>query len=118
MTAKSTIDELPHGPSKGDIWIEHDLLYNVTRQFGKPANAVVGSATATLTFLSPTTARVIGTAKLPDGTLRFRGTASITGKTPHVPVVGGTGAYAHARGALITSGDPYNTYNTYRLTIP
>jgi hypothetical protein len=118
VISKSVRDKPPTGPSKGDVWVEHDALLNVTRQFGKPANVAVGSDTATVTFLSPTSARIVGTATLPGGTIRFRGTASLTDKTPHVPVIGGTGAYAHARGSSITSDDAANTYNTYRLTIP
>jgi hypothetical protein len=111
-------DKPPTGPSKGDVWVERDILSNVTRAFGKAANAMVGTDKATITFQSPTEARVTGTATLPDGTITFGGVTSVTGATQLTPVVGGTRAYAHATGSLVITSTSVDALNTYHLTLP
>jgi len=112
-------DKPPTGPSKGDVWVERDTLFNVTSGFGKAANAMVGTDKATITFQSTTEAHVAGTASLPDGTIMFGGETAVSGATQLVPVVGGTRAYAHATGSLvITNSGVSDTLNTYHLTVP
>jgi hypothetical protein len=111
-------DKPPTGTSKGDVWVERDTLFNVTRGFGKAAKAVVGTDKATITFQSATEARVTGTATLPDGTITFGGETSVAGATQLIPVVGGTRAYAHAAGSLVTTNAAVDTLNTYHLTLP
>jgi hypothetical protein len=111
-------DKPPTGPSKGDVWVERDTLFNVTQAFGKAANAMVGTDKATITFQSTTEAHVTGTATLPDGTITFGGETSVTGATQLAPVVGGTRAYAHATGNLVITSTSVDTLNTYHLTLP
>jgi hypothetical protein len=111
-------DKPPTGPSKGDVWVEHDSLFNVEQGLGKAANAMVGTDTATITFQSTTEARATGTAILPDGTITFGGETSVTGATQLIPVVGGTRAYAHASGSLVITNTSVDTLNTYHLKLP
>jgi hypothetical protein len=111
-------DKPPKGPSKGDVWVERDILFNVTRGFGKAAKAMVGTDQATITFQSATEAHVTGTATLPDGTITFGGATSVTSATQLVPVVGGTLAYAHAAGSLVITNAAVDTLNTYHLKLP
>jgi hypothetical protein len=115
-----THNEPPAGLSKGDVILERDKLFNVVRQFGKPAGALVGSDHATITLVTATTATVSGTAVFPDGTITFKGTTHVISAAPTpIPIVGGTGRYKHAHGAISESGgDPSNARNTYKVTLP
>jgi hypothetical protein len=110
-------DTPPTGPSKGDVWVERDTLFNMAQAFGKAANAMVGTDKATITFQSTTEARVTGTATLPDGTITFGGETSVKGVTQLIPVVGGTHAYAHASGSLVITNAAVDTLNTYHLSL-
>jgi hypothetical protein len=112
-------DVPPKGASKGDVVTGRDNLLNVTRQFGKPSGARVGVDRVTETILSSTSAIIQGTAHLPDGTIAFKGTGKANSSTGTltVPVVGGTGRYAHARGT-VTAGTQATNVNVYRLTLP
>jgi hypothetical protein len=61
--------------------------------------------------------RVNGVATLPGGTIRVRGPVEEqTNATLVVPVVGGTGAFAGARGTLTINGTEKRAWNVYRLT--
>jgi hypothetical protein len=112
-------DKPPTGPSKGDVWVERDTLFNVKPGLGKAAKAMVGTDKATIIFQSTTEAHAGGTATLPDGTITFGGETSVTGPTQLIPVVAGTRAYAHASGSLvITNAASGDTFNTYHLTLP
>jgi hypothetical protein len=71
------------------------------------------------TLISTARPKVVMTATLPAGTIRSRGTFSDFNQ--NLRVVGGTGAYAHARGTttalgLEVDGDP--ALNVYRLRLP
>lgn len=112
-------DVLPKGPSKGDVAVDRDDLFNVARQFDKPSGARVGTDRVTLTVLGPTSVHVQGTARFPDGTITFTGTGKATSPTGTltVPVVGGTGRYAHARGTVTAGGQATNV-NSYRFRLP
>jgi Dirigent-like protein len=119
-TFKIVSDKAPKGrPSKGDVVHERTTLKNLVRQFGKPKGAVVGSDLAVVTFSSPSTANFVLTVKLPGGTLRC--TSRITPAAEStLKVVGGTGAFAGARGTGVVRAAPAlkGAYNTYRLTLP
>lgn len=120
-TMKVLVDKAPKGqPSKGDILQEKTTLRNAVAQFGKAKGAVVGSDAGIYTFLSPTVVNMKVTVKLPGGTLR--GTARIEGNTlPVLKVVGGTGAFAGARGTGQIKKAPAGVngvLNTYRLQLP
>src|ERR1041384_2597034 len=115
-------NEPPSGLGKGDVLVERDNLFNLARQLGKPAGALIGRDRATATFLSNTKAVVAGTTTFPGGTVAFRGTLSATSTRPvSLKIVGGTGRYAHATGTVTepaTDNDPKNARNTYRITLP
>jgi hypothetical protein len=112
----------PASLSKGDVIVERDKLYNAARQFGKPVGALVGSDQATITLLAGNSATLSGSAVLPDGTLKVKATVHVisAGSAP-IPIVGGTGRYAHAHGALTESNAAVggNTaLNTYTIITP
>jgi hypothetical protein len=110
----------PAGLGKGDVIVQRDKLFNLARQFGKPAGALVGSDHATITLVTETTATITGGAVFPDGTITFKGTVRLVSVVPTpIPIVGGTGRYAHSHGTVSASGgDPSNSRNTYRITTP
>ena len=111
-------DVPPKGLSKGDVAAEHNDLFNTSSRFGKPANALVGTDRTTVTFQTKTSTLVKGTARFPDGTVAFSGIVKETASTvtATIPVTGGTGRYAHARGT-VTAGGSATNLNTYRLTL-
>jgi Dirigent-like protein len=120
-TVKVLVDKAPKGqPGKGDVVQERTTLRNAVAQFGKAKGAVVGSDASIYTFLSPTVVNMKVTAKLPGGTLRS--TARIEGSTlPALKVVGGTGAFAGARGTGQVKKAPAGVngvLNIYRLQLP
>jgi len=111
-------DRPPKGLSEGDKFVGRSRLLNAARQFGKPIGAVVGSDYSVLTLTSSTAGTVSGTARLPGGTISFKGAGRLsTGASPPIPVVGGTGRYDHARGTVVV-GPGNAPLNTYRLTLP
>ena len=67
-------------------------------------------------MLGATTTRSVGVAKLPGGTIRFRGSGKLTRRVS-LAVVGGTGDYAGARGTLVVARSGNTTYNTYTLKL-
>jgi hypothetical protein len=105
----------------GDKVRAKNSLRNAVAQFGRPKGALVGSdvQTITVTSVTPTRARVTVTATLPGGTLRLA--ATISSNKQALPVVGGTGEFAGARGTcevrnLDADGDP--ALNIFRLRLP
>ena len=118
LVAHTLHDVAPTGPSKGDVAVERDDLFNLgARQLGKPARARVGTDRATITFVTKATVRIDGVARFPAGTVTFAGSSSLARPKTSVTVTGGTGRYAHARGTATAGGTATNV-NTYRLTLP
>ena len=109
-------DVTPKGPSKGDRYFGRDHLVNTAPQFGRKVGAVVGTDWSTLTLTGAKTGCVNGVAELPGGTIRFEGCGRLGVNVP-VPVTGGSGAYAGARGTTV-AGPGTSPINTYRLTLP
>ncbi len=113
----ATSDIGPKGASKGDTITYRDSLLNAVGQFGKSKGSRVGSDSGKLTFTSKNTATFAGEAKLPGGTLTLRG--SVVGLPDGglvIPVVGGTGSFAHVRGTLTVGAGENRVANTYRLS--
>jgi hypothetical protein len=106
-------DVAPKGPSVGDSVFSTSRLRNAVAQFGRARGAIVGSDRGTARLVSATRATVDGVASLPGGTLHFRGRLRST-----IPVVGGTGRFAGARGTLrVTATSRRDTaLNVYTLT--
>jgi hypothetical protein len=105
----------------GDKLQARNSLRNAVAQLGRPKGALVGSdvQTITVTSVTPTRVRVTLTVTLPGGTLRVAGT--VTSPKQALPVVGGSGDFAGARGttevkSLDADGDP--ALNIYRLRLP
>jgi hypothetical protein len=111
-------DVAPKGTSKGDTVVMRDRLLNASRQFGHAKGARVGSDHGTMTFTGAHTATFSGIAVLPGGTLRISGTVIPVGGGIAIPVTGGTGRFAHARGYVLVGHGTKTVLNTYTLTIP
>lgn len=106
--------------SKGDSISGTSILRNAVPQFGKPKGAVVGSDTYSITATSPTHELFKVQVKLPGGTLRVQRRGSVLKSSNTVPVIGGTGTFAGARGCLCEASDlsGNRTLNVYRLRLP
>jgi hypothetical protein len=106
-------------PNKGDSLSGTSTLRNAVAQFEKPKGAVVGSDSYSITLTAPPRALVKARVKLPGGTLRLQGEASLAVNVIKVPVVGGTGAFAGARGtSAVSELSGGRSLNVYRLRIP
>ena len=109
-------DQPPKGASKGDRITFTDTLLNTSAQFGLADAAEVGNDHGTMSFSSDRTARLMGTATLPNGTINFNGIVVVNADgTLSVAVVGGTGKYAHAKGSLKVGKGTKKALNTYVL---
>jgi len=117
LTAKPT-DMAPKGTSKGDTIEYRDRLLNAKRQFGRAKGAVVGTDRGTMTFTSAHTAIFSGVAVLPGGTLQLQGRVVALGKAFAIPVSGGTGRFAKAKGYVLVGPGEKRALNTYTLSIP
>jgi Dirigent-like protein len=107
--------------SPGDVLAQKSQLRNAVRQFGKPNGALVGHDSGTITVVSLTVVAHKGTAVLPGGTIRFGGRVPVpgVGAVLTVPVTGGTGKFAGARGRVeIRTLRANRASNIYRLTLP
>jgi hypothetical protein len=112
-------DRAPKGTSKGDTIEYRDRLVNAASQFGRAKGAVVGSDRGTMTFTSAHTAIFSGVAVLPGGTLELKGkVVPLSGKRLAIPVAGGTGRFAQARGYVVVGPGDKRALNTYMLTLP
>ena len=99
----------------GDVLGVTDVLENVSRQFGRPAGAAVGSDRGSARQLADGTMRYTGTAVLPGGTVSISGV--LGNAQSRLDVTGGTGAYQGVRGSVIV-GDGMTPLNTNRLIFP
>ena len=109
-------DKSPKGPSRGDMVHARFRLLNVVPQFGRKVGAAVGTERSTYMFLSSKRVTLSGAVTLPGGTIRY-GAVGALGSSAPVPVVGGTGRFAGARGRLVV-GTGRSPLNTYYLTLP
>jgi hypothetical protein len=110
LSAKTT-DVAPKGTSKGDTIVFRDRLLNAK-------GAVVGSDRGTMTFTSAHTATFSGEAVLPGGTVRLQGKVVSVGASLAIPVSGGTGRFAKAKGYVVVGPGDKRAVNTYTLSIP
>ena len=118
ITQKVT-DRAPKGWGNGDTIVYKDRLVNAAAQFGRAKGAVVGSDRGTMAFTSAHAATFTGVAVLPGGRLTLHGSVvSLTGKRLAIPVTGGTGRYAQAKGYLLVGPGAKKALNTYVLTLP
>jgi hypothetical protein len=104
--------------SKGDTISGTSVLRNQVAQLGKAKGAIIGSDSFTITAVSSSRARVKATVRLPGGTIRVAGDQPSIAPPP-LPIVGGTGAYAGARGTCESQQLSGNrSLNIYRLRLP
>lgn len=114
----SHTDRSPKGASRGDTIHVYDRLVNVASQFGKEIGARVGTDKGTFTYTSETAARYDGWCSLPGGTLILHGPVRMaSGGVEVIPVVGGTGKYRGANGALRIGAGQHVVRNTYEFTV-
>jgi hypothetical protein len=106
--------------SVGDVIRQESVLSNAVRQFGRARGAPVGSDAGTMRVVSVRTGAMAlrVTVRLPGGTLRVAGTIR-DGSAATIPVVGGTGSFANARGTCeIRTLRGNRALNVYRVRLP
>jgi hypothetical protein len=101
----------------GDTIRGTEILRNAVRQFNKPRGADVGTDRYVILAVAYQKVRADFVAKFPGGTIHAHGEGKPgSGK---VPIVGGTGLYAGARGVAegrhLATGEKLNIY---RLQVP
>jgi hypothetical protein len=122
-TAVKTHDEPPKGPSKGDYVIVDDKLTNAVAQFGKKKGALVGTDHAIEKNIGSNRVLVDGVARLPGGTIHFKGELKVLDPKngiAAVPVVGGTGDFESAKGTVAIANltkDGKTALNVYSLKL-
>ena len=116
LSAKTT-DVDPKGTSKGDTIVMRDRLLNASRQFGRAKGERVGSDHGTMTFTGAHSATFSGVASLPGGTLRISGRVAPVSAGLVIPVTGGTGRFAGARGYVLVGHGNKTALNVYTLTL-
>jgi hypothetical protein len=118
VSGRTSTDKPPKGASVGDEIHFTDRLLNRRAQFGKKTNEQVGTDRGTLTVTGAHSARLDGEAKLPDGTIIFRGAMTPSANNSvTVPVVGGTGKYKNATGVLVVGAGLTRALNVFRLEL-
>ena len=105
--------------SKGDRISGTSILRNAAAQFGKAKGARVGGDAFTMTITTPPKATISVKVTLPDGTMRAKGQGNATASRLKIAIVGGSGAYAGAKGTAESrnlSGG--RSLNVYRVRLP
>ena len=120
VVSSRVVDSPPKNvPNKGDVVYLREALSNQVPQFGKPKGALVGHDDYVGTILSATRAKVRVRVTLPGGTLTVAGSIANTGTNNGVvPVTGGTGRFAHARGTCSVRDRGSYSLTVYRLQLP
>jgi dirigent-like protein len=114
-----TVDVEPKNQiNPGDKIYGESILRNAVLQFGKPRGAVVGRDSEVGTLVSSQALVLTGVARLPGGTLRLKGKQTLNDLAFSIPVVGGTGRFARARGKCQVQVRGATITNTYRLVLP
>ena len=115
-TSEAYIDAGDPGESAGDSIVFTNRLVNAQAQLGKPRGAAVGRDAVRVTFIARGFAEIAGTAFLPNGKIVVAGAVRESAGADYIPVVGGTGTYANARGVVIVRDLPNDrTLLTFRL---
>jgi hypothetical protein len=115
----TAVDRKPKGTSKGDKVVQRNKLFNAVKQFGKVTGARVGTDQGTIVFTSAHTERYEGVTTLPGGTIKVKGTVQLLlDGAIRIPVVGGTGRFANAKGMLYVGSGEERVLNVYELTLP
>jgi hypothetical protein len=120
-TAVKTHDAPPKGPSKGDSVVIDDKLTNQVAQFGKKKGALVGTDHAVETNIGNNRVIVDGIARLPVGTIHFKGELKVDSNgIATVAVVGGTGDFQSAKGTVAIANltkDGKTALNVYSIRV-
>jgi hypothetical protein len=119
-TSDTFVDKPPKGASAGDVETSTSRLLNAVKQFGKPKGAIVGNDKGTIRVVAGANPIAKITTRLPGGTLSLSGHIEVRANgTILIPVVGGTGTFAGARGELLITPlkEKNRALNEYRITL-
>ena len=118
MQSKMFVDRAPKNSfSIGDVIRAKSTLRNQVAQFGRPKGSLVGTDVATFTLVSSAKGDVKLTTTLPGGTLRAAGRVGPQ-QVGRIRVLGGTGAFAKARGVCESFNQGGDRVIVYRVQLP
>jgi hypothetical protein len=120
ITMRQDHDRAPKGKvNKCDSVDFRDVLVNRKAQFGKKAGMPVAWDIGTVTYTSTTTTRITVKATFPKiGTITYSGPFVTKHGITVIPITGGTGGFAGARGTVIIGAGETKSPNTYVVTVP
>jgi len=101
-------------PPAGDVG---DVLSSTMQLVNPRTKRKLGSMSYTVTMLSGTRARFVTHTSLGDGTIAAAAVVRLSSMTIVLPVTGGTGTFAGARGTL-AFGPVSTRTNVYTLSLP
>jgi hypothetical protein len=108
------VDNPPHGLSGGDMFVGADTAFD---RAGKRIGTGLGVCVLTVT--KPLSGQCNDTLTLPDGQLTIQGGGPFKERSSSRAIIGGTGAYAGARGTVeVTETGAYSQDATFHYSLP
>jgi hypothetical protein len=111
---RNTKPKSPRANSLGDILVFTNPLADASGRVVGRLHVSCATTGGARNFLK-SAITCSGTYVLRDGTLTAQGTFRVGGATTTIAITGGTGAYANARGVLVSKEDRGGTHDTITL---
>jgi hypothetical protein len=111
---RNTKPKSPRANSLGDILVFTNPLADASGRVVGRLHVSCATTAGARNFLK-SAITCSGTYVLRDGTLTAQGTFRVGGATTTIAITGGTGAYANARGVLVSKDDRGGTHDTITL---
>jgi hypothetical protein len=111
---RNTKPKSPRANSLGDILVFTNPLADASGRVVGRLHVSCATTAGARNFLK-SAITCSGTYVLRDGTLTAQGTFRVGGATTTIAITGGTGAYANARGVLVSKEDRGGTHDTITL---
>jgi Allene oxide cyclase barrel like domain len=111
---RNTKPKSPRANSLGDVLVFTNPLADASGRVVGRLHVSCATTAGARNFLK-SAITCLGTYVLRDGTLTAQGTFRVGGSTTTIAITGGTGAYANARGVLVTKDDRGGSHDTITL---
>jgi hypothetical protein len=111
---RNTKPKSPRANSLGDILVFTNPLADASGRVVGRLHVSCATTAGARNFLK-SAITCSGTYVLRDGTVTAQGTFRVGGSTTTIAITGGTGAYANARGVLVSKDDRGGTHDTITL---